>query len=175
MQALLWFIPDYIAQGLTVERAFSSFPYHGIKIHPAAQKWDLSDKKALDCLHSLFGFADEHHLPVLIHTGKEDNCKPEFFEQFFPIYEKAQIILAHCRPVNNTVKMFEKYDYIMGDTAFLSKDSLQAILDKGYKERLLPGTDFPITHYFAQKYFNSDLSLCSQYEKDINDINEKLR
>jgi predicted TIM-barrel fold metal-dependent hydrolase len=171
MQALLWFIPAYIAQGLTVEKAFSSFPYHGIKIHPGAQRWDLSDRKEIDCLHSLFGFADAHHLPVLIHTGEGNFEKPAYFEQFFPVYKKAKIILAHCRPAAETIKMFSQYS-VYGDTAFAPEERIKEIVSAGYADRLLFGTDFPITHYFAQKYFNSDLSLCSQYEKDIKDIND---
>jgi predicted TIM-barrel fold metal-dependent hydrolase len=168
MQALLWFTPDYIKQDIAIENAFNNLPYKGIKLHPRAHKWDLNNKQHLDCLHSLFGFANDNHLPVLIHTGEDDFEKPNFFEPFFAKYKKANTILAHCRPIDKTLEMFKKYDHIKGDTAFVSKENIQSIIDKGYKDSLLTGTDFPITHYFASKYKNSSKLLKEQYKEDIS-------
>jgi predicted TIM-barrel fold metal-dependent hydrolase len=167
MQPLLWYVPDYIRQGLTIGKPVENLPYKGIKLHPRANKWDLNDKQHLDCLHSLFGFANDNHLPVLIHTGEDDFENPNFFEPFFAEYKKANTILAHCRPMNKTLEMFKKYDHVKGDTAFVSHENIQSIIDNGYKDRLLTGTDFPITHYFASKYKNSNKSLEEQYQEDI--------
>jgi predicted TIM-barrel fold metal-dependent hydrolase len=168
MQPLLWFTPDYMEQEITIAKAFSNLPYKGIKLHPRAHKWDLKDIRHIDCLHSLFGFANDNHLPVLIHTGEDDFEKPDFFESFFAEYEKANTILAHCRPIDKTLEMFKKYDHVKGDTAFVPQENIQSIIDRGYKDRLLTGTDFPITHYFATKYKNSSKSPEEQYQEDIN-------
>jgi predicted TIM-barrel fold metal-dependent hydrolase len=168
MQALLWFTPDYIKQEITIDNAFNNLPYRGIKLHPRAHKWDLNDKQHLDCLHLLFGFANDYHLPVLIHTGEDGFENPDFFEPFFAEYKKATTILAHCRPIDKALEMLKKYDHVKGDTAFVSKENIQSIIDNGYKDRLLTGTDFPITHYFATKYKNSSKSLEEQYQEDIS-------
>jgi hypothetical protein len=34
---LFWFVPAYVSQGVTVERAMGNLPYRGIKIHPLAR------------------------------------------------------------------------------------------------------------------------------------------
>jgi predicted TIM-barrel fold metal-dependent hydrolase len=125
-------------------------------------------KQHLDCLHSLFGFANDNHLPVSIHTGEDDFEKPNFFEPFFAEYEKANIILAHCRPLTDTLEIFKKYARVKGDIAFVSKENIQSIIDNGYKERLVTGTDFPVTHYFSTAYKNSNKSLKEQYQEDIS-------
>jgi predicted TIM-barrel fold metal-dependent hydrolase len=168
MQPLLWFIPDYMEQKIAFDKAFNNLPYKGIKLHPRAHRWNLKNKQHLDCLHSLFGFANDNHLPVSIHTGEDDFEKPNFFESFFAEYEKANIILAHCRPLINTLEIFKKYDRVKGDIAFVSKENIQSIIDNGYKERLVTGTDFPVTHYFSTAYKNSNKSLKEQYQEDIS-------
>ncbi|GHT22731.1 hypothetical protein AGMMS4957_13320 [Bacteroidia bacterium] len=166
MQPLLWYMPDYIHQGITVDKAFDNIPYRGIKLHPR-NKWDLNDSKHLDCLHSLFGFADAHRLPITIHTGADEYEKPCFFEQFFDKYKNANIILAHCRPLDNAIAMFKKYPNLKGDTAFVPKENIQTIIDSGFKERLLTGSDFPITHYFSAKYGEKEKLLKTQYREDV--------
>jgi predicted TIM-barrel fold metal-dependent hydrolase len=145
----LWYIPPYIDEGVNAENAFANLPYAGIKLHPRAHRWDLSDAKHLDCLHALFGFAHEHELPVLIHTGVDDFERPSFFESFFQPYQNAQIILAHCRPAEEAIAMFRKYPNLRGDTAFLPVDSFNLIDKAGFVDRLQFGTDFPVTHYFC--------------------------
>jgi predicted TIM-barrel fold metal-dependent hydrolase len=170
MQPLLWFIPDYIRQGLTVENMFENFPYHGIKLHPRAHNWDLNDSKHLDCLHSIFGYADVHKLPVTIHTGEGECEKPYFFESFFAVYVNAKIILAHCRPADDTIIVFKKYPHLRGDTAFAPQERIQAIVNSGFSERLLAGTDFPITHYFSTKYAGEEKSLSEQYQEDCTQL-----
>jgi hypothetical protein len=37
---------------------------------------------------------------------------------------------------------------VYGDTAFLEARRYNQILEAGFAGRLIPGTDFPITHYF---------------------------
>ncbi|GHV64577.1 hypothetical protein FACS1894199_03170 [Bacteroidia bacterium] len=167
MQPLLWYMPDYIRQGITVDKAFANIPYRGIKLHPRSHRWNLHDSKHLDCLHSLFGFADIHRLPITIHTGEDEYEWPCFFEQFFDKYKNANSILAHCRPLDKAIEMFKKYPQLKGDTAFVSKENIQTIINRGFKERLLTGSDFPITHYFGKKYGGKDISLEEQYREDI--------
>ena len=161
----MWYIPPYIDEGVTVENAFAHIPYGGIKLHPRAHRWFLREKKHLACLHGLFGYAHEHALPVLIHTGVEPFELPAFFEEFFSPYHNAKIILAHCRPAADTLEMFRRYPNVYGDTAFLSKASYKQICKAGYAGRILPGTDFPITHHFRE---NAALTLKEQYAADIN-------
>jgi predicted TIM-barrel fold metal-dependent hydrolase len=163
----LWYIPSYLDEGIRVESAFQNLPYGGIKLHPRAHHWDLHDKKYLDCLHSLFIYAREKRLPVLIHTGENDFERPAFFSPFFPLYPQVKFILAHCRPAPDTIAMFRAHGNVYGDTAFLPAERYRRIVEAGFAERLVPGTDFPITHYFNK---DSEISPEKQYREDLAQI-----
>ena len=173
----LWYIPPYIDQGPGVKAAFESLPYAGIKLHPRCHFWNLDSAKHVDCLHSLFAYAQENKLPLLIHTGEDSFERPAFFAPFFSEYPKAHCILAHCRPASETIVMFRKYSNLYGDTAFLSDEGAAEIRDAGFIDRLLPGSDFPISHYFAVKNHVSSagtISLREQYSKDLARISSIL-
>jgi predicted TIM-barrel fold metal-dependent hydrolase len=86
---------------------------------------------------------------------------------FFGEYKKAKIILAHCRPANETIAMMKKYPNVIGDTAFAPKERIDEIRDAGFIERVIFGTDFPITHYFSEE---SGISMREQYTKDLETI-----
>jgi predicted TIM-barrel fold metal-dependent hydrolase len=160
----LWYIPPYLDEGLSVKSAFQNLPYRGIKLHPRAHRWNLRDKRHLDCLHSLFGYARENHLPVLVHTGEDKFERPAFFSSFFFLYPEVKFVLAHCRPAPDTITIFRDHSNVYGDTAFLSVEGYRQIVKAGFGERLIPGTDFPITHYFNRK---SWASLEKQYREDL--------
>ena len=161
----LWYIPSYIDEGLSAENAFQDLPYGGIKLHPRVNHWGLRERKHIDCLHELFGYANDHNLPILIHTGVDSFERPAFFKEFFAPHPNARVILAHCRPVADTLEMFRQYPNVYGDTAFLPEMDFRHICKAGYANRLLPGTDFPITHYFRE---NTALTLKEQYTNDVN-------
>jgi predicted TIM-barrel fold metal-dependent hydrolase len=159
----LWYAPSYIKKGITAKNAFENLPDKGIKLHPKANKWDFSDKSHSRALHSLFGYASENKIPVLIHSGPDPFEKPEFFEPFFIEYPSVKFILAHCRPVYESIAMFALYKNVYGDTAFLPEDDLRKIAKVGFAKRIIFGSDFPITHYFATRKW----SLRKQYAHDV--------
>jgi predicted TIM-barrel fold metal-dependent hydrolase len=166
---LFWFIPDYIAQGVNVETAMRDLPYRGFKLHPFAQQWDVENKNHRAALHSIFAYAGRNNLPVLIHTGESGMDSPARFEPFFAAYPDARFILAHCRPADTVIAMFRAYRNVYGDSAFAPPERLRAVIDAGFAERIVPGTDFPITHYFKNRnlHANRTLSLQDQYTEDL--------
>jgi predicted TIM-barrel fold metal-dependent hydrolase len=168
----LWYVPPYIDEGVTIETAFRDLPYAGIKLHPRAHRWDLDNKKHQDCLHRLFAYARDKRLPVLIHTGEDDFERPAFFASFFSEYPRTVCILAHCRPAADTIAMFRAHPGVYGDTAFLSPRQYDQITKAGFAERVLPGTDFPITHYFSK---NPQVSPEKQYKKDLAQLDSMIK
>ncbi|GHU27208.1 hypothetical protein FACS1894172_19270 [Spirochaetia bacterium] len=161
----LWFIPSYKAEGINIEDAMNDIPYKGIKIHPYANDWTNNIPKNNNILHELFEYASDFNIPILIHTGENGKDAPNTFEYFFNQYPKAKCILAHCRPVLETIEMFRTYKNVYGDTAFLSKANLQKIIQAGFADRILLGSDFPITHYFSQRQ-NEKITLQNRYNVD---------
>jgi predicted TIM-barrel fold metal-dependent hydrolase len=169
----LWYVPDYAKRGITAKNAFENLPYKGIKLHPKANRWNFSDKSHVKTLHSLFGYACENKIPVLIHSGPDSFEKPEFFERFFIEYPSVKFTLAHCRPVYESIAMFALYKNVHGDTAFLPEANLRKIAKAGFAKRIILGSDFPITHYFAtrkctlQKQYARDVEILKKFESYI--------
>ena len=172
IRPFFWYIPDYINQNITIESAFGSIPYKGIKIHPFAHNWDFDDSRHLEALHGLFDYAGENNLPVLIHTGRSAVDNANRFEPFISEYRNVKFILAHCRPIDTAIEMLNKYANAYCDTAFTPKINIQRIISAGFKDRIILGSDFPITHLFRTKYSgtgeDTTISLHEQYIEDID-------
>jgi len=168
----LWYIPPYIDQGITVEKAMLGLSYKGIKLHPFAHTWSQDNKKTKNALHAIFCYAMDNHIPVLIHTGPNGVDAPNALERFFIEYPKAQCILAHCRPLDEAVKMMQKYENVYGDTSFVPRDWMKQIVQAGLGQKIFTGSDFPITH-FSETHFsqnNMSYTLEEQYLRDIEEM-----
>jgi predicted TIM-barrel fold metal-dependent hydrolase len=167
----LWYIPDYIAQGVSIEAARNNLPYRGIKLHPKAHKWDFENTAHIDTLHEIFNYAENGKVEyILIHTGEDTVNDTEQFASYFVLYPRAKIILAHCRPLEQTLRLMRQHENVSCDTAFVQKDTGQKIIAAGFAARIHTGSDFPITHYYKTKYpgpsENPCISLAAQYEED---------
>jgi predicted TIM-barrel fold metal-dependent hydrolase len=174
----LWYVPEYAGQGLNVEKAMRTLPYKGIKIHPRANTWDMENMKTASLLEELFGYAHQHELPVLIHTGYEKIDEANKFSKYFPLHPKAKIILAHCRPLDQTRRLLMEYLNVYCDTAFVEKETLEYLIQQGLEKKIIFGTDFPITHYWKyclerNTYSREDfiITLKEQYDKDLINYN----
>jgi len=171
IRPFLWYIPDYINQNIKIEEFFTGIPYKGIKIHPYAQSWDLNNIRHIETLHSLFDYAGRNTKPVLIHTGNSGIDNADRFELFINEYRSTKCILAHCRPLDITINLLNKYDNAYCDISFTSKTNIQKIISSGLKNKIILGSDFPITHYYGNNYSNSGenslISLKNQYAVDI--------
>jgi len=172
---LFWFTPGYIDQGVNIETAMSSLPYHGFKLHPFAQRWNFENKEHYSSIRTIFDYAAQCALPVLIHTGESERDNSARFEPFFSAYPAVRFILAHCRPLDTAIAVIRKYSNAYGDTAFVSAENIKRLSDAGLGSKLLLGTDFPITHYFKVKRLGKDapgeFTLGEQYREDIKHWN----
>ncbi|MDR2194714.1 MAG: amidohydrolase family protein [Treponema sp.] len=171
----LWYIPSYRNEGITIEKAMDDLPYKGIKIHPRANNWNRSIPESDSILHELFGFAGEHTIPILIHTGPNGVDAPATFEDFFAAYPNAKVILAHCRPIREAIKMLKKYDNVYGDTSFVPKEWMAQLIRSRVGNKIYTGSDFPITHYMETHYYferknNQNFSLHDQYLIDSKEM-----
>jgi len=146
--------------------------YGGFKLHPLGNDWNFeNDTTQCEILHEVFDYADKRQMRILIHTGESGADSPGRFERFFSEYKNAKIILAHCRPADETIKLMQKYPNVLGDTAFAPQERIDEIKKAGFAERLIFGTDFPITHYFYGR--NCGISLKEQYKRDLSPKRDK--
>jgi hypothetical protein len=170
---LLWYLPEYYNTGLTIEKAMQTLPYGGIKIHPRAQNWDMSDKKILSIADELFDYANRYKLPVLIHTGYDKIDEAENFSRYFSKYPDVKFVLAHCRPPDQVLRLLLHNRHnrnVFFDTAFVPEKDVQIFLLRGLGDQIILGSDFPITHYFNKKQTGIIDTIEEQYKKDIQVI-----
>jgi predicted TIM-barrel fold metal-dependent hydrolase len=164
----LWYVPEYAKQGISPTKALSMQQYGGIKIHPRANNWDMNEYSSINILSELFQLASELAIPVLIHTGYDAIDEANKCNSFFEQYQKVKIILAHCRPIAQTLGLLKKYQNVYCDTAFLPMHDLLKIIQYGFSKRIFCGSDFPITHYFKQNDSEKTIPLAEQYDMDKN-------
>lgn len=166
---LYWIIPlvHRFLPELKLEKAMSEAPYKGFKLHPRANIWDISEPFTRALAESAFIYADKKKLPILIHTGY-DHDRADIFEPFFRLCTNGKIILAHCRPLDTTLRLLAEYDNVFSDTAFVPPEIIKQINEAGFKSKVLFGSDFPITDYFNNNRQESNTppnesELCRHY------------
>lgn len=166
---LCWIDPLLVrSRFVSVEQYYSSNDYKGIAIHPF-HDWDD------ETLKQVFHFADRNSIPVFIHTGCSPNDNPMRFEFLFAAFPQVEVHLAHCKDATSIVYLFSKYQHLFGDVAFCPKDSYFSICDSGFKDRILFGTDFPITHWYQhfeeEHKSNSVEELAESYKQTLEEMN----
>jgi len=144
---LYWVIPEaHFSEtaNISIEKAMKEVPYKGFKLHPRANHWNLTDEKTFNLAEDVFSYANNHNLHILIHCGDDDFENPTLFESFIAKYPNAKVQLAHCKPLEDTLYMLEKYSNTICDTAFVSEEVQNQIVSAGFGNRIRYGSDFPI-------------------------------
>lgn len=162
---LCWIIPQRYYEGETVNELYSECDYYGFKIHPRAHSWDLSKSRNIMLLSDICKIAEKKNVPILIHTGMCEFEKPSKFKYWFEMYPKVKFILAHCKNVNEIIYLFDAYENLYGDVAFSKPEDLKPILYGKHQNRLLFGTDFPITAYHQNMKKYKEKRLYDNYKK----------
>ncbi|MBR6199573.1 MAG: amidohydrolase family protein [Spirochaetales bacterium] len=162
----LWWTTNYVEQNISIKSAMESFDYCGIKLHPLAHNWDLTDSKHIESLCQIFQWSSDNNKPILLHSGDSYIENPLRFEKYYKEFPNAKVILAHCVLTDNIIFLFDNYPNIYGDTACVDHNHIQTLMNSKYKHRILFGTDFPITHYWAHHLHGEHISLQEQYKRD---------
>lgn len=157
---VLWVIPDIIDNGILDLFFESSIPWSCIKIHPELNQntWvphSIIFSKILD-------IATRKRLPIMIHTAHIGCCRPVFFIDTFLNYSNITFILAHGRPLDDTLCVLQRCPNVMVDTAFMPVSHIYQLCSHGFTSRILWGSDYPINKYYinqsSDKYYSSLVS-----------------
>ena len=77
--------------------------------------------------------------------------------------------MAHGRPIEETILVMESCSNTFVDTAFMPVEYIQMLIQRGFKHRILWGSDYPII-----KYHERNLDYCEYYREQLTQLREKV-
>lgn len=156
---LLWLTPRMLKKRYPLPYMLhSKIEWQGVKLHFEAHPEWSRNKKLLD---KAINVARKLSVPVLFHTGNDDSCHAGLFKSIIQTNGDLTFVLAHGRPIDETIDVLHCCPNVFADTAFMPISDILKLVDSGLSERILFGSDAPIN-----KVFYKDVST-EQYLTDI--------
>lgn len=159
---VMWITP-YSLEGNIAWLLESDIKWRMIKIHPFLNKTEWNPRGSL--FAEVIDIARELSLPLLIHTGCDDCCRADLYEDAIKCNPDITFVLAHGRPIESALGIAHRYDNAYVDTAFMPIEHIKSFVDSGLSDKLLWGSDLCIP-----KYFNTGMNLRSYYTNRLNDV-----
>lgn len=137
--ALLWVTHSMLRKSRDLS-LFLDEGIRGLKVHGGSERWLPKGKP----LERIFDIAEERNLAVMLHTGEKDECFAGIYGPIIKKHPKVKVILAHGRPLAQTMDVLRSCPNAFVDTAFMPHEHLRVLLQEGFADRVLFGTDTPI-------------------------------
>lgn len=150
---VLWIEPTMLDNGWLEKFCDSGIKWKCLKVHGYMHSW--SD----DQINRVIKLAGQMGLPLLFHTGGKPESDAGSYHKFIKANPSQIFILAHSRPVEQTIEIMTDCSNAWADTAFTPIDAIVKMMQKGLIERMMWGTDYPLPNVFypnieASKYYN---------------------
>lgn len=164
---VLWIIPQMLEDGGLKMFLESDIQWRCLKIHPQLhpKAWINGSRK----MKYVAQLAKDMRLPLLIHTGEMPGCNPLLFEKTITCYSDVTFILAHGRPIIETIKLMKQYPNVWTDTAFMPIENISLLCKENLSDRVLWGTDYPIP-----KYHFPDTDMKTYYLDLVNQLKSTI-
>lgn len=138
--------------------------YEGIKLHGMdGSHWATEEK---DALEQVLVVADRFGMPVMIHTGTEEDSRPLNYLRFALLHPSVRFNFAHGRPLCEAEKCLEASANVFVDVSCMSADDVHKLIRDGWSNRLLWGTDFPALPASSgeslTRYMRKEISVCNR-------------
>ena len=101
----------------------------------------------------------------MFHTGGWRGSNAIQFYKFCREYPEVTFILAHGKPISQTLTVLKGAKNAYTDSSFMAIESMKLICDAGLSDRILFGTDFPI-----MKTFWPEISLIDWYKNNVMEL-----
>lgn len=160
---VLWIVPQMLHDSGLQQFLDSGIPWRMLKIHP--QLHPLAWHCGGDNLRKVLKLVKKLHVPLLIHTGESIGCYPSLFERAIRYNPSVMFILAHGRPIGETIALLQRYPNVLTDTAFMPVEHIAELCQRGLSHKILWGTDIPI-----QKYYNRSENLIDYYQNRLRKL-----
>ncbi len=162
MRTIIRIAPDKVAPILWLTTHLLQFPrqlsrminvrgieWAGVKIHLLSHPQIFTNR---NLLNRAIQVARSLELPVLIHTGEFPNCHAGAFASLCKENTDIKFILAHGRPIKETIEVMKSCSNVYTDTAFMQFDHIQELVDCGLSKKVLFGSDAPINMIYYPQY-----------------------
>ena len=155
VKPLLWISPNMIIKKWHLKKLLNSkIEWKGVKLHyishPQFSKHKEWVNTAIVIAYSL------GNVPVLFHTGEWDTCHAGIFESLIDSHPKLKFVLAHGRPIDETIYLMKKYPNAWTDTAFMSIENIKKLKQENLTDRVLFGSDAPINRIYVPELSTTD-------------------
>lgn len=156
---LFWITPKMLESGAIDQMLNSGIHWRGVKMHWQANPDFYYSASLLD---DVMNNSRLDSLPMLLHTGGFPECHASVFDDLLGNYPSRTFILAHGRPLDETVELLGKHSNAYVDTAFMEIPDIVSLVHKGFAEKILWGSDCPINEHFypalsSEEYLKSRL------------------
>lgn len=157
---IMWITPEGL-KGNIAWYLESSIKWKMLKIHPFLHKDIWTPQKGY--IEEVVDIAKELSIPILIHTGIDEYCTARLFETTIAENPDIVFVLAHGRPLNDTLRLTRDLHNAYVDSAFMPIDDMMTLLDANLPHKLLWGTDMCIPQYFYP-----DKNMIEYYMEKLN-------
>ena len=146
---ILWLTPAMLLKRWPLKKLLrSNIEWRGIKLHyishPLWSKTPCLLYQALDIARNL------GNVPVLLHTGDWEICHAGVFETVIAANSDLKFVLAHGRPIDETINLMKHRTNVWTDTAFMPTGDIKKLIAVGLTDKVLFGSDVPINRiYYA--------------------------
>lgn len=143
---VLWLTPRMLQTGAMRLFRDSGIRWQCIKVHNYLQRGAWGEATGT-LMQQVVDLAQEMHMPILFHTGNE-KCYPDDYAPLIQSHPEQVFILAHSRPVDQTIRIMQSCPNAWADTAFTPLEDIVQMVNAGLIDRMLWGTDLPLMGYY---------------------------
>lgn len=141
---VLWLTPKLLKDNNEDIFLKSNISWGCLKIHGYIHNWSLTGK----LITRVIAIGRNLKIPILLHTGGMDRCNAGAYKLLIKQNPNQTFILGHGRPIEDTLQIMEIYENAWVDTAFMPIVDVIQLVNYGFENRILFGTDFPIPLYY---------------------------
>lgn len=155
VKPVLWLSSDMIVRKWPLKKLLKSkIEWKGIKLHYVSHPHFSKNRKEVNSALSLA--RELGNVPVLIHTGGWPFCQAGIFESMIAENPDLKFVLAHGRPIDETIMLMKKYSNVWTDTAFMPIENIIKLKEENLSERVLFGSDAPINRIYFPNQTTSE-------------------
>ena len=144
---VLWVTPKMLKSNKLSYMLESGIKWECIKIHGFIHNWPPNGK----LFQRVIELAIKMQLPILIHSGGDKKCDAGSYLKVIKRNPKQIFILAHGRPIGEALNVIKQCHNAYVDTAFMPVEDILFLIENNVENKILFGTDFPITIHYDSK------------------------